>query len=215
MENKEDMKPANTEEVKATGQEEKVEKATESKIEEPTSLELQLRAKWDLEKEREIDKRVSEAVKKRDVKFKTEQAEKERLSRLSEEEKYRELQAEKERELEDRHKELVAKELKLELVDILTENNLPLEFRSIIDVNKYVGAKAEDRLDGLKADIATFKETFDSIITATVADIKKEYLKGNSPVNSDTSVAPTSAYEKARKAGDVRGMISAKLNGSK
>lgn len=177
-------------------------------------LEAKIREQMELEKQREIDKRVSEAIKKREAKYKAEQTEKERLSKLSEEERIKELQAEKEKELEARHRELIAKELKLDLVDILSENELPLEFRDIIDVNKYVNVKAEERQEALKKDINLFKDRFNSIIDKKVEEIKKTYLKGNTPQNMDTKATPVSDYDKAKKVGDVKGMLSAKLYGN-
>lgn len=177
-------------------------------------IEAKLREQYEAEKQREIDKRVTEAVKKREAKFKAEQQERERLSKLSEEEKLKEVQAQKEQELEARYRELVAKELKLDLVDILTEEKLPLEMRDIIDVNKYVNIKAEDRAEALKKDILVFKSTFDTIIEKKVEEVKREYLKGSTPQNIDTKTTPTSDYDKAKKNNDVRAMLSAKLYGT-
>lgn len=177
-------------------------------------IEAKLKAQYEAEKQREIDKRVTEAVKKREAKLKAEQQERERLSKLSEEERLKEVQAQKEKELEARHRELVAKELKLDLVDILSEENLPMEFRDIIDVNKYIGVKAEERTEALKKDINLFKDTFNAIIEKKVEEVKREYLKGSTPQNIDTKATPISDYDKAKKNKDVKGMLSAKLYGA-
>lgn len=214
MEEKENVKSTEVvEKVDNNVDNKEVKEAEKSNVNDlEAKIKAELEAKYEAEKQREIDKRVTEAVKKREAKYKAEQAEKERLSKLSEEERVREVQAQKEKELEARHKELIAKELKLDLVDILSENDLPLQFRDIIDVNKYVGVKAEDRRESLKNDINIFKDTFNSIIDKRVEEIKKEYLKGNSPTNLDKKVKPLSAYEEAKKKKDVKGMLNAKFN---
>lgn len=177
-------------------------------------IEERLKAQYEKETQREIDRRVTEAVKKREAKLKAEQQERERLSKLSEEEKIKELQAQKEQELEARYKELVIKELKLDLVDIITDKKLPMEFRDLIDVNKYVEVNAEERAEALKRDIEVFEGTFKSIIEKRVEEVKKDYLKGSTPQNIDTKTTPISDYDKARKNNDVRGMLSAKLYGT-
>lgn len=189
--------------------------ASADNLEVEAQIEARLREKYEADKQREIDKRVTEAVKKREAKYKLDQVAKDRQAKLSEEEKIRDIQADRERELEARHRELVGKELKLDLVDILTENKLPLEFREILDVSKYIDLDADTRVEELKKDLVIFKDKFDSIIENKVAEIKKEYLKGNSPVSSDKPNVSLSAYDKARKTGDVKAMLNAKLYGDK
>lgn len=178
------------------------------------TIEARIREELEKEKQREIDKRVTDAIKKREAKLKAEQQEKERLSKLSAEERFREVQEQKEKELNEKYRELAVKELKLDLVDILTEEKLPLEFREVIDVNKYVEVKPEERKDALKSDLNVFKNTFNSIIDKRVEDIKREYLKGTTPQSMDTKPKKTSEYDKAKKSGDVQAMISAKLFGT-
>ena len=207
----ENTEVTNTEVVES--QEIKTESADLGKIRE--QLEKEVREKVEKDTQREIDRRVTEAIKKRESKLREEQEERERIARLSESERLKEIQEQKERELEARHREIVSKELKLTLVDILAEQQLPLEFRDIIDVSKYVGQKPEERDLNLKRDIELFKESFNSIIDKRTEEIKKEYLKGNTPQHTDTTVKPMSAYDKAKKNNDVRGMLGAKLFGEK
>lgn len=174
-----------------------------------------IRAELEADKTREIDKRVSEAIKKRDKKYKEEQSERDRMAKLSEDERIKELNSQREIELQEKFKELTCKELKLDLVDVLAEEGLPLEFRDIIDVNKYVDVEAENRLSELKKDITVFKDTFNKIIDGKVKDIKNEYLKGGTPTDVSRVATPVSNYDKAKRNGDVKGMISAKLYGDK
>lgn len=204
---------------KGTTKVEESKKPTFVEEEERKKLEAQVRAELEAQlkadNEKEIDRRITEAIKTRETKLKREQAEKERIAKLSEEERLKELTAKKEAELQARYRDIVVKELKLELVDILAEEQLPLEMRDLIDVNKYADVEAINRADKLKEDVTKFKSILNNIVNNQVAEAKKEFLRGNTPVSTNTKQTPISEYDKAKKQKDVKGMLSAKLYGTK
>lgn len=155
----------------------------------------------------EVDKRVTEAVKKTEKRVKAELEEQKRLEQLTEEERRQEEEQKRQWELEEKEKNLMVKELKLELIDILAEQGLDVKFKDFIDVTTVINE--ENKRDILFERVETLKAIFDDVVERRVAEIKKEYLKGDTPnaLGENNKPSPTDEYEEAKKRGDVRAML--------
>lgn len=155
----------------------------------------------------EVDKRVTEAVKKTEKRVRAEIEEQKRLEQLTEEERRQEEEQKRQRELEEKEKNLIVKELKLELIDILAEQGLDVKFKDFIDVSTVLNE--ENKRDILVERVETLKAIFDEVVDKKVAEIKKEYLKGDTPnaLGENNKPSPIDEYEEAKKRGDVRAML--------
>jgi hypothetical protein len=172
----------------------------------------ELEAEFEKKLQSEADKRVTYALKKAEAKWTEKQAEKERQAKLSEEE--REKEAEKQKTLEQAEKErlLNIKELKLELVDVLVEQGMDLGFKELINVESLLDA--QDKSKALKEQVKAVKKIFDGIVDKKVEELKKEYLKGESPAGGKapgSGADKQTAYEKAKAEGNVKEMIRLKF----
>lgn len=205
------MEEVKNEEV-STPEVEKVEATESSEVIDREALERELREKIARELEADTDRRITEAIKKREKKLKEEQARKESLAKLSEEDRIKQIQMESEQKLREREREVIQKELKLTLVDVLNEEGLSLELRELIDVSKYVNIEPEDREEKLRGDIALIKKVFSNVLDNKVEAVKKEYLRGTTPKAVEGTTKPLSEYEKAKKSKDVRSMLKNKMN---
>ena len=166
--------------------------------------------------EKEADRRVTEAIKKVTKKMKAEQDERERKAKLTQEELQKEESARREKEQAERERNLNIKEMKLALVDVLTENGLDLGFREIIDVTSLLSVEEDKRVEALNEQVVKIKEIFEAQVNKKVEDVKKGFLTGSTPskVGDKATNTPTSSYEQAKKRGDVKGMLASKINGA-
>lgn len=211
-------KDLNRDVITETNTEEKgAEKVEETKAPEVSKEEAEMRAKIEAEikaeTQKEIDRRVSEAIKKREAKLKAEAMEKERLAKLSEEEKIKELQAKAQREQKERETLLNSRELKLEMIDYLTEKNVDLSIKELISIDAIAELEEADlRSQTLRNTIDKTLEIFNKAVDKKVESVKADLLKGQTPPGVCPEIKPISDYDRARKTGDVKNMLLAKFN---
>ena len=171
--------------------------------------EEEIRAEIQKEYEKMADKRVTDALKKRDKEWADKQA-KEKMTedeRRQAEEQER-LQAQAKRDLD-----LTIKGLKLDVVDAVQEMGLDAGFRNLIAVEDLATITDEDeRKAKLTERVKGMKKLFDAEVAKEVAKAKAEFLKGSTPAIGSTSKKDETKYDEYRKAGNVKGMISEKLN---
>ena len=117
------------------------------------------------------------------------------------------LQAQAKRDLD-----LTIKGLKLDVVDAVAELGLDAGFRNLIAVEDLATiSDEEERKKKLTERVKGMKALFDAEVAKEVAKAKAEFLKGSTPTTGkDTK--DVSKYDEAKKAGNVGGMISEKMN---
>lgn len=174
-----------------------------------TKTEEEIREEIRKEFEAVTDKRVTEAVKKVEKKYK-DQAAKEKMTaeeRAKAEEKER-LEAQAKKDLD-----LTIKGLKLDVVDAISELGLDSGFRNLIAVEDLAAISDEDeRKKALTNRVKNMKALFDAEVNKRVEKAKAEFLKGSTPpTGSKADGKNNSDYDTAKKDGNVRGMISAKM----
>ena len=150
--------------------------------------EEEIRAEIQKEYEKMADKRVTDAIKKKEKEW-ADKAAKEKMSaeeRAQAEERER-LAAQAKKDLD-----LTIKGLKLDVVDAIAELGLDSGFRNLIAVE----------------DLASIS---DAEVAKAVEKAKAEFLKGSTPATGDKGGEDKTAYDEAKKAGNVKGMISAKM----
>lgn len=171
--------------------------------------EEEIRAELQKEYEKMADKRVTDAIKKKEKEWEDKQA-KEKMTedeRRQAEEQER-LQAQAKRDLD-----LTIKGLKLDVVDAVQEMGLDAGFRNLIAVEDLATITDEDeRKAKLTERVKGMKKLFDAEVAKEVAKAKAEFLKGSTPATGSTSKKDETKYDEYRKAGNVKGMISEKLN---
>lgn len=171
--------------------------------------EEEIRAELQKEYEKMADKRVTDAIKKKEKEWADKQA-KEKMTedeRRQAEEQER-LQAQAKRDLD-----LTIKGLKLDVVDAVQEMGLDAGFRNLIAVEDLATITDEDeRKAKLTERVKGMKKLFDAEVAKEVAKAKAEFLKGSTPATGFTSKKDETKYDEYRKAGNVKGMISEKLN---
>lgn len=171
--------------------------------------EEEIRAELQKEYEKMADKRVTDAIKKKEKEWADKQA-KEKMTedeRRQAEEQER-LQAQAKRDLD-----LTIKGLKLDVVDAVQEMGLDAGFRNLIAVEDLATITDEDeRKAKLTERVKGMKKLFDAEVAKEVAKAKAEFLKGSTPATGSTSKKDETKYNEYRKAGNVKGMISEKLN---
>lgn len=171
--------------------------------------EEEIRAELQKEYEKMADKRVTDAIKKKEKEWADKQA-KEKMTedeRRQAEEQER-LQAQAKRDLD-----LTIKGLKLDVVDAVQEMELDAGFRNLIAVEDLATITDEDeRKAKLTERVKGMKKLFDAEVAKEVAKAKAEFLKGSTPATGSTSKKDETKYDEYRKAGNVKGMISEKLN---
>lgn len=171
--------------------------------------EEEIRAELQKEYEKMADKRVTDAIKKKEKEWADKQA-KEKMTedeRRQAEEQER-LQAQAKRDLD-----LTIKGLKLDVVDAVQEMGLDSGFRNLIAVEDLATITDEDeRKAKLTERVKGMKKLFDEEVAKEVAKAKAEFLKGSTPATGSTSKKDETKYDEYRKAGNVKGMISEKLN---
>ena len=156
------------------------------------------------------DKRVTDAIKKKEKEWADKQA-KEKMTedeRRQAEEQER-LQAQAKRDLD-----LTIKGLKLDVVDAVQELGLDAGFRNLIAVEDLATITDEDeRKAKLTERVKGMKKLFDAEVAKEVAKAKAEFLKGSTPaIGSSSNKKDETKYDEYKKAGNVKGMISEKLN---
>lgn len=171
--------------------------------------EEEIRAELQKEYEKMADKRVTDAIKKKEKEWADKQA-KEKMTedeRRQAEEQER-LQAQAKRDLD-----LTIKGLKLDVVDAVQEMGLDAGFRNLIAVEDLATIADEDeRKAKLTERVKGMKRLFDAEVAKEVAKAKAEFLKGSTPATGSTSKKDETKYDEYKKAGNVKGMISEKLN---
>lgn len=128
------------------------------------------------DKEADVQRRIDDALaaakdkwqKEYDAKIKKDRAEAERLAKLSEDERRKVELDNRQRELDAREQELHDKDLKLELVGVLSKRGIPVEFADYL--------MDEDSTKTL-ARVTTFEKAFKKAVEAGV----NERLKGKPP----------------------------------
>lgn len=170
--------------------------------------EEEIREELKKEYEKMADKRVTDAIKKKEKEW-ADKAAKEKMSaeeRAQAEEKER-LAAQAKKDLD-----LTIKGLKLDVVDAISELGLESGFRNLIAVEDLAGISDEDeRKKALTARVKGMKALFDAEVKKEVEKAKAEFLKGSTPATGDKQTENKSAYDDAKKDGNVKGMISAKM----
>ena len=167
-------------------------------------IEKELKAEY----EKLADKRVTDAVKTASEKWKK-NAEREKLS----EEERRKLE-DQERAAENARKEheLTIKGLRLDVVDAVAELGLDAGFRNLIAVDDLALITDDsERKEKLTERIKGMKALFDAEVKKQVEKEKSEFLKGSTPPASKGKTE-TTLYDEAKKAGNAKGMLSAKLS---
>ena len=174
------------------------------------------------EMQKETERRVTDAVKTANAKWKKD-AEREKLS----EEERRKLE-DQERAQENARKEheLIMRGLRLDVVDAISELGMDAGFRNLVAVDDLALISDEaERKQKLTDRIKGMKKLFDDEVKKQVEkekadddEVKKqvekekaEFLKGHTPPASKEKQPEADSYAEAKKAGNVKGMLSAKL----
>jgi len=170
--------------------------------------EEEIRAELQKEYEKMADKRVTDAIKKKEKEW-ADKAAKEKMSaeeRAQAEEKER-LAAQAKKDLD-----LTIKGLKLDVVDAIAELKMDSGFRNLIAVEDLASiSDDEERKKALTARVKNMKALFDAEVKKEVEKLKVEFLKGSTPATGDKQTNDKTAYDDAKKSGNVKGMISAKM----
>lgn len=170
--------------------------------------EEEIRAELQKEYEKMADKRVTDAIKKKEKEW-ADKAAKEKMTederkRVEEQER---LQAQAKKDLE-----LTIKGLRLDVVDAIAELGLDAGFRNLIAVEDLAAiSDEEERKSKLTERIKGMKSLFDAEVAKQVAKAKQEFLKGSTP-ETGSKKKDVTKYDEAKKAGNVSGMISEKMN---
>ena len=171
--------------------------------------EEEIRAEIQKEYEKMADKRVTDAIKKKEKEW----ADKQAKEKMSEEERK---QAEEQERLQAQAKkdlDLTIKGLKLDVVDAVAELGLDAGFRNLIAVEDLATiTDEEERKKALTVRVKNMKALFDAEVAKEVAKAKAEFLKGSTPTTGKENNTDKDAYAEARKAGNVKGMVSEKMN---
>lgn len=168
----------------------------------------EIRAELQKEYEKMADKRVTDAIKKKEKEW-ADKAAKEKMTederkRVEEQER---LQAQAKKDLE-----LTIKGLRLDVVDAIAELGLDAGFRNLIAVEDLASiSDEEERKSKLTERIKGMKSLFDAEVAKQVAKAKQEFLKGSTP-ETGSKKKDVTKYDEAKKAGNVSGMISEKMN---
>ena len=171
--------------------------------------EEEIRAELQKEYEKMADKRVTDAIKKKEKEW----ADKQAKEKMTEDERR---QAEEQERLQAQAKkdlDLTIKGLKLDVVDAVQEMGLDAGFRNLIAVEDLATITDEDeRKAKLTERVKGMKKLFDAEVAKEVTKAKAEFLKGTTPTTgTSTKNTEKDTYNKAKKAGDVKGMLDAKF----
>ena len=171
--------------------------------------EEEIRAELQKEFEKMADKRVTDAIKKKEKEW----ADKQAKEKMTEEERKRVEEQERIQAQAKKDYDLTLKGLKLDVVDAVAELGLDAGFRNLIAVEDLATiADEEDRKKMLTERVKGMKSLFDAEVAKEVAKAKAEFLKGSTPATGKDKNTEKDAYSEYRKAGNVKGMVSEKLN---
>ena len=170
--------------------------------------EEEIRAELQKEFEKMADKRVTDAIKKKEKEW----ADKQAKEKMTEDERKRVEEQERLQAQAKRDFDLTVKGLKLDVVDAVAELGLDAGFRNLIAVEDLATITDEDeRKKKLTERVKGMKALFDAEVAKEVAKAKAEFLKGSTPTTGKEKME-LDAYNEARKAGNVKGMVSEKMN---
>ena len=170
--------------------------------------EEEIRAELQKEYEKMADKRVTDAIKKKEKEW----ADKAAKEKMTEDERKRVEEQERLQAQAKKDFELTIKGLRLDVVDAIAELGLDAGFRNLIAVEDLASISDEDeRKKKLTERIKNMKSLFDAEVAKQVAKAKQEFLKGSTP-ETGSKKADVTKYDEAKKAGNVSGMISEKMN---
>lgn len=170
--------------------------------------EEEIRAELQKEYEKMADKRVTDAIKKKEKEW----ADKQAKEKMTEDERKRVEEQERLQAQAKKDFDLTIKGLKLDVVDAVAELGLDAGFRNLIAVEDLATISDEDeRKKKLTERVKGMKALFDAEVAKEVAKAKAEFLKGTTPTTGKDTKETKTAYDEAKKAGNVKGMISEKL----
>ena len=170
--------------------------------------EEEIRAELQKEYEKMADKRVTDAIKKKEKEW----ADKQAKEKMSEDERKQAEERERQEAQAKKDWELTVKGLRLDVVDAVAELGLDAGFRNLIAVEDLATiADEEERKAKLTERVKGMKALFDAEVKKAVEKEKANFLKGTTPATG-SGKKTEDAYDKAKKAGDVKGMIGEKLN---
>lgn len=171
--------------------------------------EEEIRAELQKEYEKMADKRVTDAIKKKEKEW----ADKQAREKMTEDERK---QAEERERLEAQAKkdfELTIKGLRLDVVDAIAELGLDAGFRNLIAVEDLASISDDaERREKLTERIKGMKALFDAEVAKQVAKAKAEFLKGETPKTGSQKDDSKTAYDQYKRDGNVKGMLSEKLD---
>lgn len=172
--------------------------------------EEEIRAELQKEYEKMADKRVTDAIKKKEKEW----ADKAAKEKMTEDERKRVEEQERLQAQAKKDFELTIKGLRLDVVDAVTELGLDASFRNLIAIEDLAYISDEDeRKEKLTERIKRMKSLFDAEVTKRVDKAKQDFLKGSTPkTGSEKKDVTVTKYDEAKKAGNVSGMISEKMN---
>ena len=170
--------------------------------------EEEIRAELQKEDEKMADKRVTDAIKKKEKEW----ADKAAKEKMTEDERKRVEEQERLQAQAKKDFDLTIKGLRLDVVDAIAELGLDAGFRNLIAVEDLATISDEDeRKKKLTERIKGMKSLFDAEVAKQVAKAKAEFLKGSTP-ETGSKKKDVTKYDEAKKAGNVSGMISEKMN---
>lgn len=170
--------------------------------------EEEIRAELQKEYEKMADKRVTDALKKKEKEW----ADKAAKEKMTEDERKRVEEQERLQAQAKKDFELTIKGLRLDVVDAIAELGLDAGFRNLIAVEDLASISDEDeRKKKLTERIKGMKSLFDAEVAKQVAKAKQDFLKGSTP-ETGSKKKDVTKYDEAKKAGNVSGMISEKMN---
>lgn len=170
--------------------------------------EEEIRAELQKEYEKMADKRVTDAIKKKEKEW----ADKAAKEKMTEDERKRVEEQERLQAQAKKDFELTIKGLRLDVVDAIAELGLDAGFRNLIAVEDLASiSDEEERKKKLTERIKGMKSLFDAEVAKQVAKAKQEFLKGSTP-ETGSKKKDVTKYDEAKKAGNVGGMISEKMN---
>lgn len=171
--------------------------------------EEEIRAELQKEYEKLADKRVTDAIKKKEKEW----AEKLNKEKMTEEERKHAEEQERLQAQAKKDLDLTIKGLKLDVVDAVAELGMDAGFRNLISVEDLATiSDDEERKAKLTERVKGMKKLFDAEVAKAVEKAKADFLKGTTPqTGSQKKGEEGDQYTSAKKAGNVKGMVSAKL----
>lgn len=196
----------NTNGTTETGAEEKATATSGAGADTPkVKTEEEIRAELQKEYEKMADKRVTDAIKKKEKEW----ADKQAKEKMTEDERKRVEEQERLQAQAKKDFDLTIKGLKLDVVDAVAELGLDAGFRNLIAVEDLASiSDEEERKKKLTERVKTMKSLFDAEVAKEVAKAKAEFLKGSTPTTGKEKT-DKDAYNEAKKAGNVKGMLQA------